>query len=170
MTLLWVGPGPESLRFEPALDQCLGGLPHPLLQKPDTVQPVVCLVDFQLQGQGCLPAAHGPTATPFPSCCQGLALQSQDLAAEGQLFPAASQQDRDHEKRFSSALATSPSTPGCPMLDPTPHRSSSRAAGHLQLPPVPNFNHLPTLLPVSTRLHIVYSVQKRTLPLPRWKS
>lgn len=54
-----------------ALDQCLGGLPYLPFQKPDASSLCICLEDFQLEGQGGLPASRSPIVTPFPGCCRG---------------------------------------------------------------------------------------------------
>lgn len=62
--LPWLSPEPKITDgLASALDQCLGGPPHLLLQKPDALSPCICLEDFQLEGQGGLPAAQSPTAT-----------------------------------------------------------------------------------------------------------
>lgn len=57
-----------------ALDQCLGGLLHGLLQKPDALQPAHLSGGFPAGGAGLLPCSTEPDnyTTVFPGCCRGM--------------------------------------------------------------------------------------------------
>lgn len=105
VTTPWVRPGPQSLLACPVHLTSVWVVCY--IDSSRNLMPSsqrICLVDFQREGgSGLPPCSTEPDShiATFPGCCRGMPPPVSGFSSgEGQLVPAASQRDRDHEKRL----------------------------------------------------------------------